>query len=123
MQQIRPPEHHASFAELFKNSALKMRNCIANSHFRACQDAAGLPVLIFSARLAQLAEHYLDTVGVIGSSPISRTSLRLERSVKRRLPRRSATARRRANGVTHEALQATARQASLFKRRTKFVAR
>ena len=65
----------------------------------ACQDASGLPVLSFNARLAQLAEHYLDTVGVIGSSPIPRTSLRSERSVERRLPRRSATARRRANGT------------------------
>ena len=26
-----------------------------------------------NARLAQLVEHYLDTVGVIGSSPIPRT--------------------------------------------------
>ena len=29
--------------------------------------------LSLSARLAQLVEHYLDTVGVTGSSPVSRT--------------------------------------------------
>ena len=59
-----------------------------------------------NARLAQLAEHYLDTVGVTSSSLVPRTSLRLERSVKRRLPRRSAIAK--AGGwVTNEVLQAT----------------
>jgi hypothetical protein len=30
------------------------------------------------ARLAQLVEHYLDTVGVTGSSPVPRTILNLQ---------------------------------------------
>ena len=37
-------------------------------------------VSVSGARLAQLAEHYLDTVGVTSSSLVPRTSLRPKRS-------------------------------------------
>ena len=63
-----------SFAEIFENSALKMKGCIANSRLSRGGGAASFN--LFSARLAQLAEHYLDTVGVTSSSLVPRTSLR-----------------------------------------------
>ncbi len=50
--------------------------------------------LVWSA-VSSVVEHYLDTVGVAGSNPASRTILRSERSVERRMP---SIARRASEG-------------------------
>lgn len=46
---------------------------------RTCHRSSGLRrFLLVDARLAQLVEHMFDVHGVTGSSPVPRTSLRLE---------------------------------------------